>query len=198
MDSVLEEIEKYARANKIPVVLPETRQFLEKICKEKNPKTILEVGMAIGFSGSVMLKSCDAQLTCCEASLPNIEIAKVNFERQGLTKRVNIVVGDCLKTLPNFKGQKFDMIFLDGPKVFYLEILDLLLPLLDENGIFVADNVLFRGMVNGKNEITENRFKNTVSVLKQFNEKMLNDKRFDTQILDIGDGLCVAEYKKDN
>lgn len=197
MDSVLEEIEKYARANKIPVVLPPTRQFLENLCKQKKPKTILEVGMAIGFSGSVMLKSCDAKLTCFEASLPNIEIAKKNFERQGLTNRVNIVVGDCLKTLPNFKGHKFDLIFLDGPKVFYLEILELLLPLLDKNGTFVADNVLFRGMVNGKTDITENRFKNTVSVLQRFNEKMLNDERFDTQILDIGDGLCVAEYKKE-
>lgn len=196
MDSILEEIEKYARANKIPVVLPDTRQFLENLCKQKQPKTILEIGMAIGFSGSVMLKSCDAQLTCCEASLPNIEIAKVNFERQGLTKRVDIVVGDCLKTLPTLLGQKYDLIFLDGPKGFYLEILDMILPLLSDDGMLVADNVLFRGMVNGKNKISENRFVNTVSVLKKFNEKMLNDKRFDTQILDIGDGLCVATKRK--
>lgn len=198
MDEFLVEVEKYARQNKIPVVLPETRVFLEELCKKEKPKKILEIGMAIGFSGSVMLKSCDAFLTSCEASLPNIEIAKQNFEKQGLTNRVKIVEGDCLKTLPTLALEKFDLIFLDGPKGLYLDILQLILPLLSKNGTLVADNVLFRGMVNGKKPVSENRFKVTVDVLKKFNNYLTNNKNFDTQILDIGDGLCVARFKKEN
>ena len=198
MDDFLVEMEKFARQNKIPVVLPETRMFLEELCKKEQPKQILEIGMAIGFSGSVMLKSCDAFLTTCEASLPNIEIAKRNFALQNLTKRVKIVEGDCIKTLPTLNGQKFDLVFLDGPKGLYLEILKLVLPLLSSNGTLVADNVLFRGMVSGKNKISENRFKTTVAVLKEFNDYLTHNKNFDAQILDIGDGLCVARFKKEN
>ena len=47
--SYLDEMEQYARANKIPVILPETRVYLENLCREIKPKRILEIGMAIGY-----------------------------------------------------------------------------------------------------------------------------------------------------
>lgn len=194
----LDEMEVFARKNKIPVILKDTRIFLENLCKEIQPKKILEVGMAIGYSGAVMLKSCNAFLTSCEASVPNIKLAKQNFEKLGLSDRVEIVEGDCLKTLTKFNDQKFDLIFLDGPKGFYLEILNLLLPLLKKDGILVADNVLFRGMVQGENPIKKHRFENTVKVLKQFNETILNDERLESKILNIGDGLAIVKFKRRN
>ena len=191
----LDKMEAFARENNIPVILRDTRAYLENLCRNLRPKCILEVGTAIGYSISFMLRACDANATCMEASVPNIKLARQNLEILGLTPRVNIVVGDCLKTLPGLNGEKFDLIFLDGPKGKYLEILDLLLPLLDNNGVLVADNVLFRGMVEGENPISEPRFVPTIEVLRSFIDKLQRDPRFITTVHHIGDGLCEVRYK---
>ena len=196
MNNILNEMEEYAKQNKIPIILPETKKFLEELIKTKNPKKILEVGTAIGYSASVMLLSSNATITCFEASRPNILLAKQNFEKLKLTNRVKIVEGDCLKTLPNF-NEKFDFIFLDGPKGFYPQILKLLLPLLNQDGCFVADNVGFRGMVSKDKQITEKRFEKTVVALKQFLDDLKNNNDLDTKIyFEIGDGLAVSTWRK--
>ncbi len=197
MINILKDMEVFAKERKIPIALPDTRDFLKNLCKEKKPKTILEVGTAIGYSASNMLLSCDAVITCCEASKPNIVIAKQNFEKLGLTQRVKIVEGDCLKTLPTLLGQKFDLIFLDGPKGLYPQILPLLLPLLGENGTLVSDNIGFRGMVSKGSEITENRFVKTVHELQTFINDLQNNKNLNTEIhFEIGDGISVSTWRK--
>lgn len=196
MDEYLVRLEKYARKNRIPVVLPDSREYLCNLVSERKPKRILEIGMAIGFSGSNMLKSYEgAHLVCCEVSKPNIEEARENFKNQGLTERVEIIEGDCMKTLPKLLGQKFDLIFLDGPKTFYADMIDLILPLLDKNGVWVSDNVLFRGMVRDGAEITEHRFERTARILDEFLTRLQQNDKLDTQILHIGDGLSVVKFR---
>lgn len=196
MDEFLQNLEKFARLNKIPVILDDTRDYLVELCKTLQPKRILEIGMAIGYSASNLLKaSPNANITCLEASLPNIEMARKNFANQGLTERVNIIEGDCMLELPKLKGQKFDLIFLDGPKGKYLEMIDMILPLLDENGVWVSDNVLFRGMVRDNQPIPFPRFETTVHVLRDFLDTLEQNKDLDTQVLHIGDGLSVVKFK---
>lgn len=198
MENILKEIENFARQNKIPVILPKTQEFLKEICKKHQPKQILEIGTAIGFSASLMLLNCGAFITCAEASAPNIKLAKQNFERLNLTSRVNIVEGDCLNTLPKLIGKKFDLIFLDGPKGLYPQILNLLLPLLAKDGILVADNVEFRGMVSLGAEITEHRFEKTVFALREFIENARQNKNLKVCVYpEIGDGILVAKNMGD-
>ena len=196
MDEYLNQVLQYARANNIPVILDETRDFLTNLCREIKPKKILEIGMAIGYSGSWLLKSSEgAELTCLEASTPNIKLARQNFLAQGLENRVNIIEGDCLKTLPTLIGNKYDLIFLDGPKGKYIDMVDMILPLLAPNGVWVSDNVLFRGMVLDGADIPSERFKVTVGLLHKFIDRLQNDKKLDTQLLHIGDGLSVVKFR---
>ncbi len=197
MEQILKQMEDFAKEKNIPIVLPDTRDFLKDLCKKQKPKKILEVGTAIGYSASNMLLSCDARITCCEASKPNIIIAKQNFEKLNLTDRVLIVEGDCLKTLPTLLGQKFDLIFLDGPKGLYPQILPKLLPLLGEDGTLIADNVGFRGMVSQNKEIKENRFVKTVNALNEFLDDLKNNKELETEVhFEIGDGITVSHWRK--
>lgn len=199
MNDYLQQMETFARQNKIPVILPPTREFLCNLVASKKPNSILEIGMAIGFSASCMLLSYDkAKVVDLEASLPNIALAKQNFKALGLEDRVEIIVGDCIKTLPNLvkTGQKFDMIFLDGPKGLYVDMIDMLLPMLNDNGVWVSDNVLFKGMVRGGKPITEHRYINTVQTMQKFLQILENHPKLNTKTLDIGDGLCVVTKKE--
>lgn len=183
----------FARENKIPVILDDTREYLENLCEQLKPKKILEVGTAIGYSASCMLLASNADIVCFEASLPNIKLANENFKNLGLTNRVEIVVGDCLKTLPDYTGGEFDLIFLDGPKQMYKQIFDLLLPHLSINGVMVIDNVLFRGMVSDGKEITEPRYVRTVESLRNFIEYVQSKPELQAEVKHIGDGLCVVK-----
>lgn len=195
MQNIIHQMERFAAERNIPIIVPQTRKFLTELCAKHKPTTILEVGTAIGFSASVMLSACDAKIVCCEASAPNIAWAKANFKMLGLTDRVNILSGDCLDTLPTLMGQQFDLIFLDGPKGKYPEILELLLPLLAPSGILVADNVLFRGMVQGGAAIPYPRFVPTVQALRNFLEQLRTNPKLETEVKDIGDGLAIARWR---
>jgi len=195
MSNFLTQMEKFARQNKIPVILDDTKDYLQNLCKERQPKHILEIGMAIGYSASCMLEVCDADILELEASLPNIELARQNFEKLGFTNRVNIIVGDCMVELPKLLGQKFDLIFLDGPKGHYPEMLPNILPLLADTGVFVSDNVLFRGMVRDGKDITCNRYEHTILALQKFLELLETNETLDTKVLHIGDGLAVVKKK---
>ena len=195
MSNYLTNIEKFARQNKIPVILDDTKDYLQNLCKELKPKHILEIGMAIGYSASCMLEVCDADILELEASLPNIELARQNFENLGFTDRVKIIVGDCVVELAKLLGQKFDLIFLDGPKGHYPEMLPDILPLLADNGVFVSDNVLFRGMVRDGENISSPRYVHTVKALQKFLELLEKNENLDTKVLHIGDGLAVVKKK---
>lgn len=56
MDEFLINLEKFARQNNIPVILDDTKDYLINLLAETKPKTILEIGMAIGYSGFCYVK----------------------------------------------------------------------------------------------------------------------------------------------
>ena len=47
---LLDEIEKYGRDNKIPILLDDSLEFISNILKDVKPYRVLEIGTAIGFS----------------------------------------------------------------------------------------------------------------------------------------------------
>ncbi len=188
---MLEELEKYARQNYIPVLLEDTKDLLLKTIKEYNPKTILEIGTAVGYSGTLMLTSCNAVLTTIELEEKNIELAKTTFTSNNVYDRVNQLKGDAkdvIKTL----NTKYDFIFLDGPKGQYINYLPYLKNLLNDGGIIFADNVLYRGMVESTEFIPHKKRTIVVNLRKYLNE-VTNSPDLDTTIYHIGDGIAISK-----
>lgn len=187
-------IEDYAKINKIPILLPKARKILQELIKKHQPQNILEIGTAIGFSGSLMLLlSNNAKLTTLEKSENAIKIAKENFHKLNLTERVTILEGDATENLKILKPE-FDFIFLDGPKAQYLYQLPILLNLLSKNGIILADNVLFRGMVKGTMPLNR-RYKKIVLNLQKFIQQIENNSDLNSEIIPVGDGLMIISKK---
>jgi len=190
----LREIEDYAKANKIPILLPESRSILEELILKYQPQNILEIGTAIGFSGCLMLLlSTNSKLTTIEKSDDAIIVAKRNFEKSNLIERVTILQGDATEIIKSLNSQ-FDFIFLDGPKAQYLYQLPFLLNLLTKNGIILADNVLFRDMVKGDAPLNR-RYKKIVINLRKFIQEVESNAELNSKILSIGDGLMIISKK---
>ena len=186
---MLEELERYARQNYIPVLLNETKNLLIEKIKEVNPKTILEIGTAVGYSGTVMLKYSNATLTTIELEEQNIAIAKQTFESNNVIDRVNQIQGDAKEVIKNL-NQKFDFIFLDGPKGQYINYLPYLKKLLNDGGTLFADNVLYKGMVESA-EFIPHKKRTIVVNLRKYINAICNDFELESKIYHIGDGVAI-------
>ena len=175
-----------------PILRDRSFELLLKTIKNKKPERILEIGVNLGLSGIAMLLTCkEAQLTGLEIDEEKISIAKQNYLRFGVENRAKIFWGDAGQVIPLLTGE-YDFIFLDGPKGHYYEYLPHLLSILKKGGILFADNVLFRGYVDGRVK-TPHRFNTTKHSMENFLNEICNDTGLKTTIIDMEDGVSITE-----
>lgn len=187
----LNEMLQFATKNYIPVVCTPTAQFLYDTIKQLKPNNILEIGTAIGYSGIIMLNANkQANLTTIEIEKSRAELAKKNFELYGLTSRVNLIVDDAKNVLHTL-NQKYDFIFLDGPKGQYINYLPYLLKLLNTNGIIFCDNLNLHNLVN--NPQVPRKKRTMVNNIKKFKEQISNSNELQTTFFEIGDGVAIIK-----
>lgn len=187
----LTSLEEEALENHVPIISPEVGQFLRFLIKLNNPKSILEVGTAVGYSGLLMLDSSKEinKLTTIEKREDSAEIAKENFKKAGEDYRVEILLGDALDVLKSL-DQKFDFVFLDAAKGHYGEYFEEIDRMLNPGGILVCDNVLFKGMV-ATDDLVIRRKKTIVKRLRDFIKYTTNLENYESTLIPMGDGLLV-------
>lgn len=190
----LKELEEYALKNNVPIVHPEVAKFLEVIIKSSKVRSILEVGTAIGYSSIVFSNAMNntGKIVTVEKRKDMHEIACKNIEDAGLSSNITLVHGDASELLPQIEG-KFDMIFLDAAKGHYQKFLLSCIEKLDDNGIIVSDNVLYKGMV-ASNEYLIRRKITIVKRMRKYLEYISNHPQLTTSIIPIGDGVALT-YK---
>ena len=178
-----------------PILRDKSFELLLKTVKERKPKKILEIGVNLGLSGIAMLLTCEsASLTGIEIDEEKIALAKENYRVFGVDGRAKIFQGDASEIIPVLTGE-YDFIFLDGPKGHYYEYLPNLLSVLTKGGVLFADNVLFRGYVDGRVK-TPHRFNTTKHSMEKFLSAVTNSPELSTQIFDMEDGISITEKLK--
>ena len=178
-----------------PILRERSYQTLLEKVREKRPKRILEIGVNIGLSGiSMLLESPNSYLTGIEIDEEKIKQATKNYAYFGVVVRAKIFSGDASDIIPNLTGE-YDFIFLDGPKGHYYEYLPHLLSVLKKGGILFADNVLFRGYVNGKVK-TPHRYNTTKNSMERFLKGITENENLKSEIIDIEDGISITEKIK--
>ena len=190
----LEEIANRARKGYIPIIRDNTAQALINVCKEKNPKKILEIGTAIGYSGLLMLQNCQAFLYTIEKDEQRLAEAEKNFKLFGQEARVKLILDDALIALEKLckDNEKFDLVFLDGAKGQYIKYYPLIKKLLNRDGILFTDNIYMHGMVKSEEKIAH-KHRSMVVNLRKYIELLKNDKDFTTNFYDIDDGYSISK-----
>ncbi len=194
---VLEEIEKEAIATYVPIIRKEMESFLRVMLAIKQPKRILELGTAIGYSAILMSEYMpkDCVIDTIENYDKRIPIAKANFERAGVSDRINLYEGDAMEIMPTLK-YKYDFVFMDAAKAQYIYFLPLLKNLMEDGGILITDNVLQDG------DIIESRFgitrrnRTIHSRMREYMYEVKNSEDFETTIVPIGDGITMSVKKE--
>ncbi|AQS09253.1 putative O-methyltransferase [Clostridium saccharobutylicum] len=191
----LKEIEDFARENGVPIVQKETGVFLEFMTSMKKPKRILELGTAVGFSSILMYEAAgtEPEIITIERDEKMIELATSNLEKFNLSHKIKIEKGDCLEILEKL-NEPFDFIFMDAGKGHYNHFLPHCLRLLSQEGIIVADNVLFRGMVASQ-ELVKRRKITIVKRMRTYLDMVTQDEKLITSVIPMGDGIAVTKRR---
>ena len=188
---------KDALARGIPVADDETLQYLLVTLAMAKPKSILEIGTAVGLSSVAMLLACpEAKLTTMELEEERYVEAKENFAHFGVTDRVTAHLGDAGEILAMMDGE-FDFVFLDGPKAQYEKYLFDLKRLMKTGAVLFADDVLLYGWVSGE-EPTPQKRHSIVDKIRSYLQTITSDKDFITSVLNVGDGVALSVYKGKN
>jgi predicted O-methyltransferase YrrM len=156
---------------------------------------ILEIGTAIGYSALCFSKylSNDGRIDTIEIEALRVEEALNNIERVGVLDKIRVIEGDALDILPHIT-EEYDLIFIDAAKGKYLEFFEHALRLCKINGYIIADNVLYKGMVQG--EYNKHKQRTAVNKLRMFIDNVLNNPNLDSKLIDIGDGITVSKKIK--
>ena len=179
----------------VPVVTDEVLQLIRLFIQTNQVQSILEIGTAAGASAIFFatFMGTSGHITTIERDDRYFIQASENIKKMHLEDRIKVVHDEAGKALEELEGS-FDMIFLDGAKAHYIHMLGDCIRLLKKNGILVADNVLFRGMVSGEKPLIRRKI-TIVKRMRLFLDAISSDKNLLTTVLPIGDGVSISVKK---
>ena len=204
-------VEEYAAAHTTPVgdlferLAEETRekttapqmmvgriegQFLARLVRLSGAKRILELGTFTGYSSISMASELPpgGRIITCDVDPDATAIARRYMDESGFGDRIEIRLGSALDTIETLDGP-FDIVFIDADKPNYKAYYEAVLPLLAEDGLIIADNVLWSGRV-----VEEDGDESTIAI-KDFNEHVADDDRVVSVMLTVRDGMTLVQKR---
>ena len=192
---VFEKVKEKALENHIPIIMDDTLEVIKKILKENNPKRILEIGTAVGYSAA-----CFAKYTDEDCVVDTIEIdeerakeAVQNIKDMEIEDRINIMVGNAVDILPTL-NPGYDIVFIDAAKSKYSIFLEEGIRLINNKGFILADNVLYKGYV--MSDYNKHKQRTAVRHLREYIKEVTENPNLETEILEVGDGLAISKVTK--
>jgi caffeoyl-CoA O-methyltransferase len=207
MDFVPEAIEEYARAHTTPAehvfvdLARATRErtgersgmlsgtsvgrLLQVLAGVSSTPRVLEVGTFTGYSALMMASALpsEGRVVTCDVDERNTAIAREFWARSPHGSKIELRLGPALDTLRELEGP-FGLVFIDADKENYVSYYERALELLADDGVIVADNVLWSGRVLDPKEESDR-------AIVAFNERVQADPRVTNVLLTVRDGLMV-------
>lgn len=191
---VLTEMESLAEKNNFPIVGRLVGVFLETLAKTMGAQRVFEFGSGYGYSAYWFAKAVgnSGKVICSEADLLNQEKAGHYLKAAGLWDRVDFRAGMAQAIFAGTDGL-FDICYNDVDKGDYPEIWLMAKDRIRPGGLYIADNVLWRGRVAVANYTDV--FQGWTEAIMAHNQLIFNDPEFDAFINPTRDGVIVARRK---
>jgi len=193
--NIIKEIKEYAEKNNVPIMTDEGISFLTNYIYKNKVKEILEIGTAIGYSAIMMaLTNPDIKITSIERDEKRYLEAIKNVKKLNLEDRINLIYNDALEVKIN---NNFDLIFIDAAKAQNIKFFEKFEKNLKEDGTIITDNILFHGLVEKEeSEIESRNVRQLVRKVKKYINYLKENKNYETEFKNIGDGLAISKRKK--
>ena len=160
--------------------------FLSKIIK---PKRILEIGTYTGY-GTICLAeglADNGKIITIDKNEEIIDFQNKYFEKSGYRDKIIQLNGEALDLIKTL-DEKFDIVFLDADKENYIKYYKSVSNKISKGGILISDNVLWSGKVLEPSKSNDLE----TDILNKFNQLLKNDKKFETVIIPIRDGISIS------
>ena len=197
-NELVSNMEKLAEKENVPIMDLVGMETLLQLLRLSMPKRILEIGAAIGYSAIRMAQALpEVSIVTIERDEQRYLQAKAHIGQAGLEDRIELIFGDALEVLDQVeKEAPFDFIFVDAAKGQYERFFTMYETLLNQDGIIITDNVLFRGMVAEDHEALEpKRIRNLVKKIDRYNRWLMEHPAYITTILPVGDGIAISKKR---
>lgn len=165
-------------------------RVLSMISKLVNPKNILEIGTYTGYSALCLSEGmqADGELHTIDINEELVDFQRAYFDKSDYGSKIFQHLGDALEIIPKL-DKSFDLIFIDADKENYSNYFNCVIDKLNTGGIILSDNVLWSGKVL---ETTFKKDDTSTPALIAYNALLKNDKRVETIVLPIRDGLTIS------
>lgn len=188
----LKELEEFAQRENIPIIPQETAAFFRLLMQTLQPKQILEIGTAIGFSALLMAEnSPQSQITTIDRNQEMIDLAKENFAKFDSRKQIELLEGEALDILPTLPDDSYDFVFMDSAKSKYIVFLPEVLKKVKVGGLIILDDV-FQGGDMAKDIMEVRRGQRTIyKGLQRLFQATLNNPDLTASLVSMSDGLLL-------
>lgn len=164
-------------------------RVLSMISKLVNPKAILEIGTFTGYSALCLAEGLQKNgvLHTIDIKEELVGFQRKHFDASIYRTRIHQHLGQALDIIPTLNST-FDLAFIDADKSNYINYFHTVIDKMNPGGVILSDNVLWSGKV--VEPIKEND--QDTSLLLKYNKLLNQDKRLETVLLPIRDGLTVS------
>ncbi|MEW4924337.1 O-methyltransferase [Algibacter sp. 2305UL17-15] len=165
-------------------------RVLSMISKLANPKNILEIGTYTGYSALCLAEGlqADGELHTIDINEELVDFQRKYFDKSEHGHQIFQHLGNALDIIPKL-DKTFDLVFIDADKENYSHYFEIVIDKLNVGGIILSDNVLWSGKVL---ETTFKKEDTATPALIEYNALLKNDKRVETILLPIRDGLTIS------
>jgi caffeoyl-CoA O-methyltransferase len=172
------------------MVGPLEGRFLELLVRLTRARRVLELGTFTGWSSIAMASALPegGTVVTCDVDPEAHEIARRYAEEAGVADRIDYRLGPGIETMRSLEGP-FDLVFIDADKEGYADYYDAALPLLADDGLIVADNVLWSGRVAEDDPDERTR------TIMAFNDHVRKDERVAAVMLTVRDGMTLIRKR---
>ena len=167
-------------------------RLLSMISKLIRPKTILELGTFTGYSALCLAEGLQkgGELHTIDINEELVALQRRYFDQSEYGQQIHQHLGHALEIIPKLE-LTFDLVFMDADKPNYIHYFHQIIDKLNSGGVILSDNVLWSGKVI---ETLDDDDLSTKVVLA-YNSLLKEDKRLETVLLPIRDGLSISMKK---
>lgn len=196
-------LREMSRADKVPIIRRETEMFLGTLLEMKEPKKILEIGSAIGYSAIYFAEVCPyAEIYTIEKDEFMYRAARINVRQSHVDSQVNVLHGDGAEVTSLLKHndiRDFDFIFIDAAKSKYQEFMDAAKAVAADGALIVCDDILQNGLTVIDAELDpkrERKHRTNIRQMRSFIDSIMNDDSLTTSLNAVGDGMSLSIYRQ--